>query len=151
MGLFWSKMIIFWAKKPIFASKMGNNLIFLTKKARFCDEECGARFPGARFPVLNDSVPYPMTQTPPPHKSKSNTIQLNQKKLQDFDQETKKYEQDLEKVNSLAKKTSDQLLKIQQQCSNEVSHKRTLERQLEMAVSEIRKAEEKHGKLRFGS
>ena len=92
-----------------------------------------------------------MTQTPPPHKSKSNTIQLNQKKLQDFDQESKKYEQDLEKVNSLAKKTSDQLLKIQQQCSNEVSHKRTLERQLEMAVSEIRKAEEKHGKLRFGS
>jgi len=55
---------------------------------------------------------------------------------------------ELEQVQKLATRSSEQLLKIQQQCNNAIGMKTAAERQLEMACAEIRKAEERQGRIR---
>lgn len=81
------------------------------------------------------------------NKNLQNDINISTKKIENYEKSLKSHDEDLNKVNNLAKKTSEQLLKIQQQCNSEVAHKKSLERQLETAVCEIRKAEEKHNRL----
>jgi len=49
-----------------------------------------------------------------------------------------------EAARQLAKKTSNQLIRIQDQCNHEQSKRKTAERQLELAVNELRKTENKY-------
>ena len=49
-----------------------------------------------------------------------------------------------EAARQLAKKTSSQLIRIQDQCNHEQSKRKTAERQLELAVNELRKTESKY-------
>jgi len=81
-------------------------------------------------------------------KSKNLEIEIAHKKLKDSHNDLDNHKKDLSRVNELADRTKNQLATIQKKCSEEIGHKKALERQLEMAVSEIRKAEEGHQKLR---
>jgi chromosome segregation ATPase len=55
---------------------------------------------------------------------------------------------ELQTVQSLATKSSEQLLKIQHQCNDAIGMKTAAERQLELACSEIRKAEDRQTQIR---
>merc|ERR1719195_797342 len=82
------------------------------------------------------------------YESLVSDVEKKDSKINELTAESAHNAAELQTVQQLATKSSEQLLKIQHQCNDAIGMKTAAERQLELACSEIRKAEDRQAQIR---